>query len=152
MTYEICSRREAADAGKSKYFTDQPCKHGHVAQRYVASGICVVCNRKQRSRYLPTAKTDVRLVLTVHKDDTTTIEALANAMATARRAAASDPNHLSDYEWVVLGRAADGRGVGPSAARGRLVERGYLAPVDGSNRIVVTPAGLARWEAKWNAK
>lgn len=33
----------AAKAGR--YFTGKPCKHGHVAERFLSCGICVECNR-----------------------------------------------------------------------------------------------------------
>lgn len=38
----INSRKEAISNGLSRYFTGKPCKHGHVAERYVCGG-CVEC-------------------------------------------------------------------------------------------------------------
>jgi len=37
------TRQEALAAGLTQYFTGKPCKHGHVANRYVANWTCVVC-------------------------------------------------------------------------------------------------------------
>jgi len=37
------TRFEAKLAGRVRYFTDQPCKHGHVAERWTSSGDCTVC-------------------------------------------------------------------------------------------------------------
>ena len=34
----------AKTQGKSKYFTGKPCKHGHIAERYVFNWTCVVCH------------------------------------------------------------------------------------------------------------
>jgi 5-methylcytosine-specific restriction endonuclease McrA len=38
------SRQEARDSGSLYYFTNKPCKRGHVDRRYVSSADCVSCN------------------------------------------------------------------------------------------------------------
>ncbi len=43
MVMEIISRAEAKAKGLKRYFTGKPCKHGHAAERYVASSECCVC-------------------------------------------------------------------------------------------------------------
>lgn len=49
---KIITRQEAIEKGLVRYFTGNPCKHGHVAERYVAGFGCVVCQlvfmRKKR--------------------------------------------------------------------------------------------------------
>ena len=40
---DIVSRSEALAAGAARYFTGVPCKHGHIAERYVASKTCCDC-------------------------------------------------------------------------------------------------------------
>jgi hypothetical protein len=40
---EIIERRAAADLGRARFYTGRPCKHGHISQRFVASGGCVEC-------------------------------------------------------------------------------------------------------------
>lgn len=47
----IKTRREAADAGESKYYTGKPCKNGHDGMRYTASGICCKCNSDGVKKY-----------------------------------------------------------------------------------------------------
>jgi hypothetical protein len=53
---EIISRDDAKAAGLTHYFTGQPCKHGHVAVRYVCDHACFDCatvkhaNRNARKR------------------------------------------------------------------------------------------------------
>ena len=42
----IVSRSEAIAAGAARYFTGVPCKHGHVAERYVASKTCCACGNQ----------------------------------------------------------------------------------------------------------
>lgn len=42
---EIISAREAFDRGLTRYFTGVACKHGHVAERMVANGVCAECLR-----------------------------------------------------------------------------------------------------------
>ena len=36
-------RKEATAKGLKKYNTGRPCKHGHIADRYVESGACSAC-------------------------------------------------------------------------------------------------------------
>tara|TARA_R100000687_G_C6400655_1_gene141701 strand:+ start:468 stop:800 length:333 start_codon:yes stop_codon:yes gene_type:complete len=49
---EIISRKDAKAKGLKRYFTGKPCKHGHVAERYVC-GPCVDCtSEKNKERYL----------------------------------------------------------------------------------------------------
>lgn len=43
MFVHIISRKTAKDIGASWYFTGNPCKHGHIAQRYVKSCACMIC-------------------------------------------------------------------------------------------------------------
>lgn len=42
---ETITREEAKAAGLKRFFTGEPCKHGHVAERFVSSGGCVECQR-----------------------------------------------------------------------------------------------------------
>lgn len=48
------SREEAAALGVRRYFSGEPCPHGHVAHRYTQNGYCVECqrvaNRADRAR------------------------------------------------------------------------------------------------------
>ena len=37
------SRAAAHKQGESHYFTNKPCKYGHISKRYTASGNCVEC-------------------------------------------------------------------------------------------------------------
>lgn len=46
---EIVSRMKAEVRGWDKFYTGEPCKYGHVAERYVIGGGCVEC-RKERYR------------------------------------------------------------------------------------------------------
>ena len=42
-TPKIISRKEAKAQGLTRYFTGEPCKHGHVAERMTSSGACHTC-------------------------------------------------------------------------------------------------------------
>jgi len=44
-------RKEAKDAGLTRYNTGKPCKHGHVADRWVWSGVCVQCQGVAQKRW-----------------------------------------------------------------------------------------------------
>lgn len=40
---ELISRDQARAKGLTHFYTGKPCKHGHVAKRYVSSGGCKTC-------------------------------------------------------------------------------------------------------------
>lgn len=40
---ELITRAEAKARGLKRYFTNKPCKHGHVAERFVSGLSCVEC-------------------------------------------------------------------------------------------------------------
>lgn len=42
---EVISRANAKELGLRRYFTGEPCRHGHLSERYVACGRCVECDR-----------------------------------------------------------------------------------------------------------
>ncbi len=46
----IISREDAREEGLSWYFTGEPCKRGHVVERYVAYKDCVECRREQKHK------------------------------------------------------------------------------------------------------
>jgi len=57
LARQMCSEREVAKAnGRPTYFTGNPCKRGHVAERFVSTYTCVECSRldlykTERDRY-----------------------------------------------------------------------------------------------------
>lgn len=53
----VISRRDAADSGRTFFYTGKPCRHGHVAPRYVTNGACKECtNGMFRPRMNPWTK------------------------------------------------------------------------------------------------
>jgi hypothetical protein len=83
--FTIQTRREAHEAGRKKYYTGKPCKHGHDAQRWVTNGICCVCCRDAVRKYNRSMNgADVDVTVRVHRDDAGAIRDLA-AMLTATR-------------------------------------------------------------------
>lgn len=40
---EIITRKQAQAEGLKRYFTGKPCRHGHVAERWVANRGCIEC-------------------------------------------------------------------------------------------------------------
>jgi hypothetical protein len=44
---EIISRKEAMEKGLKRYFTGKPCKHGHVAERFIVSKACRECGNER---------------------------------------------------------------------------------------------------------
>lgn len=63
----IISRAEARKLGLRHYFTGKPCKHGHIAQRFVSRWICVECNRLYQG-YLWTARYDEMIAADRRRD------------------------------------------------------------------------------------
>ncbi len=47
MTVEIVTRESAIEQGLKYYYTDQPCQHGHRAQRRVNNRNCMECARNR---------------------------------------------------------------------------------------------------------
>jgi hypothetical protein len=43
---DIITRKDAIKAGKSYYFTEIPCKHGHIAKRHVTGCVCYECGKE----------------------------------------------------------------------------------------------------------
>jgi|GEM_PF-376295 len=41
---EIISRDTATNAGLARYFTGEPCRHGHTCERYTSNSRCVECS------------------------------------------------------------------------------------------------------------
>lgn len=48
------SRQEAKQAGLTRYFTGEPCKHGHIDERLVSNSVCITCSairKKEHPKY-----------------------------------------------------------------------------------------------------
>jgi hypothetical protein len=53
---DIVSKAVALQLGLKRYFTGKPCCHGHVSERRVANGHCIVCsdeNQKEKRKVEP---------------------------------------------------------------------------------------------------
>jgi hypothetical protein len=49
---KIISREEAIEQGLMRFFTGEPCPHGHIAERYTSCGKCIPCHKTyQQSWY-----------------------------------------------------------------------------------------------------
>lgn len=56
---ELVSRKTAISLGLKRYFTGKSCKHGHLAEKFVASCACVDCTASNTKKWIsssPTAK------------------------------------------------------------------------------------------------
>lgn len=84
------SRSQAQHEGRKKFFTGKPCAHGHVAQRYVSTGACVVCLKSSVNEWRKEATTAANqrlkrlFVVKAHPDDHAALFALAQALALDR--------------------------------------------------------------------
>ncbi len=43
-------RAKAMEAGEDKYFTGRPCKNGHLVERRVSNGNCVICEAENHKK------------------------------------------------------------------------------------------------------
>lgn len=49
----IISRKEAKEAGMTRFFTGVPCTHGHIVDRLTSNGNCAECNALAGRKYRP---------------------------------------------------------------------------------------------------
>ena len=89
----MTTKRDAVMTGMKYYTTSKPCKHGHIAARFVSNDMCVVCmdlkteraRKKFRNKNRMKDRTGkVRVVSCIHPDDVVFIEDMAAALNTAR--------------------------------------------------------------------
>lgn len=52
--YGVISREDARAQGLKRFYSNEPCKNGHVCQRYVSSGMCTQCCDNQRREWRAT--------------------------------------------------------------------------------------------------
>lgn len=79
---EIKTRKQAAAAGESKYFTGKPCKNDHTTYRYTTSGACAACIRE--------ASTGARVEMTLTDTRAAKAEARAELAVVKIRAYPAD--------------------------------------------------------------
>jgi len=53
-TKQLIFLHDAIELGLKKYFTGEPCQHGHITDRYVANRTCVICSILSRRRLYDT--------------------------------------------------------------------------------------------------
>lgn len=53
---QIIPRKIAKERGLKRYFTGKPCKHGHIAERSTANGVCIECAVSMRDPYDPSKR------------------------------------------------------------------------------------------------
>jgi len=52
MAFKPMERAKAMEAGEDKYFTGRPCKNGHLVERRVSNGNCVICEAENHKKHL----------------------------------------------------------------------------------------------------
>lgn len=56
MEQIVISRAQAKEQGLKRYYTGEPCKHGHVAERKVLDKTCTACNTEKSRRHAGATK------------------------------------------------------------------------------------------------
>lgn len=67
MANQYKTKEEAKQAGANKYFSDEPCSHGHVGMRYL-SGDCVQCRSEIRKRYAAANRDKIKAYQETYRD------------------------------------------------------------------------------------
>jgi hypothetical protein len=48
---EVISKEEAIQKSLKRYFTGQPCKNGHIAERFISQNRCVICHYASSNKW-----------------------------------------------------------------------------------------------------
>ena len=48
---QIITRQQAIEQKLSRYFTGEPCKHGHIAEKLLSNRTCIECQLKRKSNW-----------------------------------------------------------------------------------------------------
>lgn len=67
MAAKIITRAEAQAQGLARYFTNKPCKRGHITNRIAVNGTCVQCHSNLLTRYKAENKDRVRETDRLHR-------------------------------------------------------------------------------------
>ncbi len=98
---EIITRKEALSVGRKRFFTDKPCIHGHIAQRFVTTGGCVACNAERSKLFARNVKREINsraagaFVYSLHPDDHAAALAYCQALDMARGRVPTVPDDLN---------------------------------------------------------
>lgn len=69
MFQEIVTRAQAIERGLTRYFTGNPCKYGHIAERYLQSG-CIECVRIAQAKARQEKAEKIRAIRAKHSQET----------------------------------------------------------------------------------
>ena len=48
---QIITRQQAIEQGLTRYFTGEPCKHGHISEKLLSNRTCVECKRLDKIKW-----------------------------------------------------------------------------------------------------
>lgn len=108
---DIISRKEAKQQGLIFYFTGRPCKHGHIAKRYVSGSKCHQCKtnveqsgRRDGKKLDPSALNSRSIPMPALDD--TMLHDLSRVTLDTTGIIMDDREGLSKQEWTSLARVA----------------------------------------------
>jgi hypothetical protein len=78
--FEIISRTAAANLGRRHFYTGKPCVKGHVARRFVSTGVCMECNRARSARFTARPGGAAHFIYPLHPDDVAAALAYCQAL------------------------------------------------------------------------
>lgn len=144
---EVITRAEAKAAGLKRYYTGEPCKHGHAGERQVSNHTCCECQIEKSARYYA-ENTQSALEYAARYRKANPADPKRNRENSARwRAENVEKKRASDSRWAatntekIRARVARWRAENPKRVRANSV-RYYT---ENTHRIRVS---VARWQAE----
>lgn len=117
---------EAKALGAKRYFTGKPCKHGHVADRWVSSGICVVCQKASIKRWKKANPDKVRSDRRAYRDRNRVQYSERRLARIHRKKGLPAPSHPRPTHCELCGRPAGPRRLALDHCHETGVFRGWL--------------------------
>ena len=79
------TKQQAAEAGRTFFYTGKACKNGHKTTRYVLNGNCRICvGVRGKERYASLKQGMTSVTVYVHPEDVSKIEGMALALRADR--------------------------------------------------------------------
>ncbi len=120
MAQAIISYADAKAAGLKRYFTGEPCKHGHIAERFVSSCGCVECTRAMTLRWSKNNTAEIRARKLERYPDLAEREAAKTAVYRRRR-----PDAAKTYkkQWLATSKGKAQNAAYASKRRAKEMQR-----------------------------
>ena len=124
--FPVQTRKQAAAAGMTRYYTGRPCSKGHDAQRFTSTGVCVKCASDYVKQYQSRLRKETNsrrqglFTYPSHPDDMAELLAFAQLLDLRRgrvpHIPEPPPASMSEAQTLDVVAAARLRAFGPAGA------------------------------------